>query len=368
MWGQLAAAGIGALGSMAAGGGQENIGPGDMIPKWAKNDWMRTGRNIKNLQDPTSYGGPWSAGLNPMLNQSWMGGMAFGQPGGYGANASNMAGLAGTQALGYGQGASQRYMNHMLWSGPQQYKYDQGTFNQVMGNLMPGMQGAYDAAMRDPIRQYSEQTIPGINQGAVASGQGFGTRPQNQSAIAARGLADRGADTASGLWMNAANQANQAGYGAGGMNLQSGQALQSNLLNNYGNYAQIGGQLLNQGYNMGAQNLQMQNTIGGQRQAYEQQLFDRERERWNEQQTLPWTAQGNRQALYTQLSNGAPNQGGVNTGFSNAVNGAQLGLGLYNMFQGGFGGGSQYPGGINPYQSTGVPGLNYMIPQGQRIG
>lgn len=326
-------------GGLLGGGGTENIGPGDMIPKWARQDWQRTGRNIRNLQDPTSYGGPWSAGLNPMLNQSWMGGMAFGQPGGAGANAANISGLAGAGMLGYGTGQGMDYMNQLRSQGPQQFKYDQGTFNQVMGNLTPGLQGAYDAAMRDPIRQYSEQTIPGINQGAVASGQGFGTRPQNQSAIAARGLADRGADTASGLWMNAANQANQAGYGAGGMNLQSGQALQQNLLGGYSNMANQGGQLLNQGYNMGAQNLQMQNTIGGQRQAYEQQLFDRQREQWNEQQNLPWTAQQNRQNLYAGLSGGT-NQGGTNTGFSNAVNGAQLGLGLYNMFSPMFGGGS----------------------------
>jgi len=327
----LVAAGGAILGGAFGGGGQENIGPGDMIPKWAKQDWMRTGQNISNLQDPQAYGGPWTAGLNPMLNQSWMGGMQFGQPGGAGANAADLSGFAGAGMLGYGAGQGMDYMNQLRQQGPQQYQYDQGTYNQVMGNLMPGLQGQFDAAMRDPTRQFNEQTLPGINMGSIGSGGQFGTKAFNQGAIASRGLQDRAADTASGLWANAANQANQAGYGAGGLNLQSGQNLQNNLLGGYNNMASMGGNLVNQGYNMGAQNLQMQNTIGGQRQAYEQSIIDNQRAQWDQQQQLPWTAQQNRQNLYSGLSGGT-NQGGTNTGFANTVNGAQTALGMWNMF------------------------------------
>jgi hypothetical protein len=362
-WGQVGAAGVGAVaGGLFGGGGQEHIGPGDMIPKWAKKDWMQAGGNIANLQDPTSYGGNWSAGVNPMLMKSWNQAGGFGGPNGIGGQAANTMMGSGNQALNFGLGGGMDYMSQLMGQGPSQFQYDQGTYNQVMNNLQPGLQGAYNAAMRDPTRQFEEQTLPGINMGAIGSGGQFGTKSFNQGAIAARGLQDRAADTASGLWQNAANQANQAAYGAGGLNLQSGQNLQNNLLSQFGNYAQLGSGMINQGYNMGRGNIDLLNQIGGQRQAYEQSVIDRNREQWNEQQNLPWQATQNRLNLYAGLSGGSQTPG-VNTGFANVTNGLQLGAGLYNMFNQGGGGGYGYTG-PGSYAQTPLVGPQSLAYQG----
>jgi hypothetical protein len=264
----------------------ENFGWGDQWSDAYRPKVTQNLNQISKLQPQQYYPGQTYAGMNPQMWNSVENMYNWGQPGGMGEGIARTNTTAGwLNTAGGLQGLD--YLNQLKTNGPQTYKYDQGTFNQVMGNLTPGLQGAFDASMRDPIRQYSEQIIPGINQGAAASGQAFGTRPQNQSAIAARGLADRSADTASALWTNAANEANRAGYGAGTQNLAAGINTQQDIIGGYNNYGQLGAQQLNQGYNMGTGNLGQAYTAGQVRQGYDQTMIDADKARFDFNQTAP---------------------------------------------------------------------------------
>lgn len=312
-------------------------------------------RNVRNLQSPSYYPGQLSAPMRQGLQQSLADTYGYGMPGGQGAGFVDAMGNLGR----IGNSAAWEQFGSLYDMGQQgdpRFSYDQGTYNQVMGNLTPGLQGAYDAAMRDPIRQYSEQQIPGINQGAAMSGQAFGTRPQNQSAIAARGLADRGADVASGLWMNAANQANQAGYGGGIANLGAGLQNRGQMLQGYQGLAGLG----LQGY-QGANNAALGNYgLGMQAGQYEQSLaqqgIDREIQGWLYNQQSPWTMgplqqMGSYQGTGFGQTTGTINQGAGNIATSLAgsylMGGGQLPSFSGFGSGGGGGGANTFAGGWN---------------------
>ena len=196
-----------------------------------------------------------------------------------------------------------------------------------MGNLMPGLQGSYDAAMRDPIRQFNEQTIPGINMGASGAGQAFGTRGANQTAIAARGLQDRAADTASQLWANAANQANAGAMAGGQMNLGSANKMVDTLTQGFQNYANMGLNANNQGYNMMSQNLGNKIDAGNMVQGINQAKVDEDVNRYNFNMQAPYDRLGQNLDMYNMFKlGGTPGRTGPST-LQNILNGAQAGAG-----------------------------------------
>jgi len=120
-------------------------------------------------------------------------------------------------------------------------------------------QGLVDAAMRDPYRNLTENTLPGINRGASGAGNMNSSRAGMADAIATRGYNDRQADVSSGIQNQLMNQslgeqqqqfsnmmgANQGlfqGYGAG-----------MNAMQNAGNWMTgAGGNF--RGYEQGAMN------------------------------------------------------------------------------------------------------------------
>ena len=326
-----------AAGAMALGGlagslmdSGENFGPGNQYP-----DWMlpQLRQNINQLDERRMnyYDRPTVANWNPQMWEANSAQRNFGQPGGQGFNNTFQMGLAGGAGLQAGVGGID-YLRGLQEQGPNQFNYDQGTFDTTMNNLMPGLQGSYDAAMRDPIRQFNEQTVPGINMGASGAGQAFGTRGSNATAIAARGLQDRAADTAAGLWANAANQANAGGMRGGELNLNSANDMVNTLSQGYQNYGQLGTNQMNQAYNMGVGNLNL-NAQGAQNlQNYQQSMIDADKARWdfNQQEKInqPQRAIDAMQALRL---GGTPGQSGPSTA-SNVWNGVQAGLGFYNAF------------------------------------
>jgi hypothetical protein len=70
----------------------------------------------------------------------------------------------------------------------------------------PTVQGQIDAANRDAARTYSEATLPGLNARASAGGNVNSARAGAAEAVAARGLADRTADTSAAIRSNAFDQ------------------------------------------------------------------------------------------------------------------------------------------------------------------
>ena len=360
VWGNVAAAGAGALGSFlgAKEGNQDNFGWGN---QWADdhNQAVKNAVNhYSNLPTQRYFGSSPVAPMNADRLRFLQEQAAFGSPTGQGGMNTYVQGLTGVSNLAAGRSGVD-FMRQRQQQGPNQFQgsqfgYDQGTFDQTMGNLMPGLQGAYDSAMRDPTRQFNEQTIPGIKMAAAGAGQQFGTAPQKQSAIAARGLADRGADTASALWMNAANQAqNSAMTGgvqnlgadltAGRENMEAAGRYDQMLINGYQNAGQLGTTQLNQAYNMGQGNNQMRQNTGNALQGYDQSLVDAEKARWDFAQQAPHVAAQNQIDMWNSIKlGGTPGPSGSSS-LATGVQGALAGLGVHNAFT------NSQSGGGNPY-------------------
>jgi hypothetical protein len=116
-------------------------------------------------------------------------------------------------------------------------------------------QGLVDAAMRDPYRNLTENTLPGINRGASGAGNMNSSRAGMADAIATRGYNDRQADVSSGIQNQLMNQslgeqqqqfsnmmgANQGlfqGYGAGMNAMQNAGNWMTGAGNNFRNQEQ----------------------------------------------------------------------------------------------------------------------------------
>lgn len=134
------------------------------------------------MLDAGPYTGPYYAGLDPLgqLGLLYQAGSAM----------DNM-------------GAAQNLINMGMGS----FGNYQDIYDQVSGDVMGGAnQYAIDnsqplvaAAMRDPYRQLTEQTLPGINTRASASGNVNSSRAAVADALANRAFDDRMADTTAGI-------------------------------------------------------------------------------------------------------------------------------------------------------------------------
>ena len=332
MWGQIAAAGIGALGG-ALSGNQENIGWGDTRPQWAV-PWMRDRMaDINNLPAPLYYEGQTVADLNPSIMEGLRGLNLYGKPGYGGERARQQSLTAAGRGLG-GLGQGMEFLKGYAAQGPNQFGYGQDVFNQTMGNLMPGLQGAYEAGTRDLFRNTGWNQLPGLNMGNVASGQQGGTK-QGQASALAQGMAgDRAADIGSNLWMNAANQAQSAAMASGLANLQSSNQFGQDIMRGFGNFAQIGLPFINQAYNIGLTNRQLPLQVGEYMRNFDQQNIDADVARWTYDQNRPWQTLGNKINLANSLIGQpvTPQQTGLDP-LSGAIQGLQAGLGIYGAGQ-----------------------------------
>ena len=323
----------GALGAFGSGGGEGKIHPDDSVPKHLLPDWRALTSSIMDLKAPSYYPNstiaPYSDQMQQALNRLYN----SGAPGHFGQQAQANSFYAGKNALS-GVNTGMNYMNRLNLFGPNQFNYDQGTFDQVYGNLMPGIGGAQDAATRDIYRQLGEQQLPGIRSAASGTGGGYGTKAFNEGAIATRGALDRAADVNAQFRMNALNQANQGGMRGGELNLGSANDLNRALIQGYTNMGNLGANLVNQGFNMNQANLGNAMQAADYRQNTLQQMQDEDVKRWNYQQQLPWSTTERRLSMMPGSQGAMPNPGtgGMDpwTGF---LNGAMGTLGLYNAYQ-----------------------------------
>ena len=340
--GMMISGGLGALGGLFGGQQQDNFGWGNQWADGMNQDVKGILGGFDQLGPMEYYPGQTWTPFNPMLKSGITGLNNQSSPGGSLYGTAQNTKKMGNRALKAGFGEGIGYLQKLKEQGPNTFQYDQGTFDTTMGNLMPGLQGSYDAAMRDPIRQFNEQTIPGINMGASGAGQAFGTRGANQTAIAARGLQDRGADTASQLWANAANQANAGAMAGGQMNLGSANEMVNTLTNGFQNYAGLGLNANNQGFNMQNQNTANRIDAGNMIQGHNEQKTAEDVARYNFNMMAPYEQYQNQLSNYNSVKlGGTPGTSGPST-LANILNGAQAGAGLYGAF-------SQYnPGQVAP--------------------
>jgi hypothetical protein len=176
----------------------------------------------------------------------------------------------------------------------------------------------------------------------------FGQEGALAQAQANRNITDMGV----GLWSNAAYGADRNAMGAGGQNLNSANALQGQLLSNYGNYAQLGSGMANNAYDMGKSNIGMGMAAGTFQDAYKQSQIDADMQKWSFEQQAPWDEVNNKLIMMkAQGLGGQPNNVNVNP-YAAGMQGALGGMGLYNAGknQGWWGGGSGGGGG-NPVGS-----------------
>ena len=368
-WGSIIAAGIGA-GAGLLGSNQEHIGPGDVMPNWIEGDWRQLGGQIAGLQQPKYYPGKSLAPFTPLQRQAMGGINQYSSPGGFGFQTQYEMNKVGDR----GRAAQQRglnFTNYLGKRGANKFAFPQTTFNAAFSNLMPGLQGSYDAATRDINRDLNWNQLPGINMANVAAG-GMGNTKALQGSALAQGMAqDRAADVGAGLYMNAANQALGLAGRAGLANQASANQLDSSRLGAYQGFAGLGLPYLDQSYNTGMQNLRNRLFVGDLQQGQQQRNIDANMNRWNFNQNIPM------QHLQNQLNmvmGTVPNSGqiGTTTGmspFQGAVQGLQAGMGLYGMGQeNGWWGSSLNPvtpppGNYNPqnYQNiyNPTPGVNW---------
>lgn len=225
---------------------------------------------------------------------------------GAGPNAANGAINAGNGQIAAGQAglananAGLTDFQNKDWTG--QHIADAG---QYANN--PFVQGMIDSSMRDAQRSFSEDTMRGINQNAAATGNMNSTRAGVSAGIAQRGLADKTADVSSAM--------RGAAWNTG---LQASQADQQSLLSSImgqGNLAQ--GQMstglgaLGQASDMQKNNLDQSVLASSMLDQYGQNAIDNGLQKFQYQQSAPWSNLAN----YWNVV-GDKSWGGTTTGMS----------------------------------------------------
>ena len=317
-WGTAIGAGLGGIGGlMNSGSNNEHIGSDELYPDWYKGNIQGLMNNIPQLQTPEYYQGQLVADQSQNTQNSLAGMGNFGQPGGAGYDAMNNVMGAGNQALGaIGQGMD--FQQNLANRGPNQFQYDQGTYDQSFNNLSGGLQNAFDLNSQQIQQNFDWNMLPGLNMAGALGGQNGATKQYQQGALG-QGLADiNKRQFGSDLYMNAANQSNQMGYNAGSQNLGSANAFDNNMMSQYGQMGQLGANLTGQGYDMGVGNLGLQNQAGRQQDTYAQDLINADQNKWNFEQNAPWLDQEARQGLTQSWHDGNAFQYG-NSPFQNAL-------------------------------------------------
>lgn len=320
MWGQIGAAAGGALaGALGGGGGSETIHAMDSIPRALREPWLDLAGGVFDLQTPEYFQGQLIADQNPWLQAALQG------MGNYDPSSAAALTEAGMGLLPQLQQGAQ--MMNQFAMDPSAFRFDQGTYDQVYGNLMGGTQGVFDAGAGQINQNFNWNQMPGLNMaGAMAGGSGS-TKLGQQNALTDSLRRQEVSQFGSGLFQNAANMATRAGMDAGTQNL----GFQQNLLDQFQQYGALGAGLIGQGFDMDRGILDMGMNAGQFQLGYDQSLIDAEMDRWNFEQMAPWTA------LQTQLGM-LPGPGGFSPGtpgmspWEGALQGAQAGLGLWDAF------------------------------------
>lgn len=311
---------------------ENHVGTDELYPDWMQGDVRNLGENIANLQTPEYFPGAQVANLNPAMIHNLNRMYDFGQQGGVGHGMVNTlmgGGTLGAQAMGKGI----NYLDQMNQRGPNEFQYDQGLYDQTMANQMGGYQGMFDHGAQQLQQGFDWNQLPGLQmQNAMTGGGGntkFGQAGALGQAMTNQNIAGFGAD----LWGQANQMANQNAFGAGAQNLSSANLFDQSMANQYGNYAQLGGNQLGQAYDMATGNIGLGLEAGKMRRGYNQDLLNAQKAKWDYNQQAPWIDQMQRQNLTQSWINPGAIQYG-NSPFQNILNVGQAATGLYSGGQG----------------------------------
>ena len=179
-------------------------------------------------------------------------------------------------------------------------------------------------------RNLSENLLPQIAGGAVASGQMGGSRQGIAEGLAMRGTQEALANANAGMMLDA--------YG-------KGLGAQSNAL-----------QMAPQTMGMGLQPMDIMSGVGAYNTGIDTQALDSDMQRWNYNQNLPWDTLGKYSSIVSGNNQWGQNQtseGGGSSPLAGALGGAATGLGAASYLSGA---GSGLFGGTPTLAGLGGPG------------
>lgn len=231
---------------------------------------------ISSLLSQGPYQGAYAAPINPYQQT----GIDVGASAALGAG-----GLAGT-LQGYGAGlapgltsAYNYYQGALGGPSADPWLRNTGQYMNLAGQFAtnPYMDQAITAALRDPYRELTERTLPGIRTASNLAGGAGGSQEAVMAALAGRGYQDRAADIAAQMRLSGLN----TGYGIANQAATGDRLLAQNAANNLASLGGTGLGLLGQGYDItqqGAQDrlnwgTQLQNLQNQQLQAGMQQYY-----------------------------------------------------------------------------------------------
>lgn len=202
VWGQIAGAVIGGVMANKAAKNQSNamnaatqanMAGFNMSKPFLKYGYNQNKDAYNTALDMGAYQGDTYANMNPMQNTAYDGMYGFGQ------NQADM----GQGLMNTGSQFGQNYQN----------LYNQAQTD-MLGNAMQyatdNQEPLLTAAMRDPYRNLTENTLTGIDQSASATGNANSSRAGVAEAVANRAFDDRMADTATNIQQNLINQSMDA--------------------------------------------------------------------------------------------------------------------------------------------------------------
>ena len=242
-----------------------------------------------------AYGGNYNAAINPMLQNN------LNQMGTTGNSLYNQAFQPGMDMMGRGMGGYESQLQALQNRGPNQFNFDQGTYNQMMDNSMPGLRSAVDA--QGKMSSMALQSNLGQLTSAAGGAGSLGGNPlsklgQGGAALQAQ-TALNNQNFAAGLYNNANQQATNAGMQAGGANMNALNRNDSQVLGGYGNMANMGKGLAG----MGLKGLGMGLQAGQIQQGLDQFGVDSARQQFMDTQSIPMQDAMSRAKLSGDLGN-----------------------------------------------------------------
>jgi len=303
-----------------------------------------------------AYGGQYVADMNPMLSDALA--AMFNNPQGQ-QYAEQMSGQYGSDLANLGLEQYMDQLTQMRGQGPLQFQYDQGTFDQIMNNAMPGLESAVDMNGRLTTRQLGSD----LAQLRAAGGLGGNTKVGQGSALATA-LAQENADKfVTNAYNSAFGAANQGGMAGGQANMAGQDAYNRNMLGAGMNLAGMGFGNMAAGNAQNAANIAMMGQAGNAQQLYNQAALDGDRQQFMDAQNIPYQDTINRLNIMSNVGAqfGTQNQTQRNSPstFSSLANLASLGMGMA-----GFAGGA---GMLGPGMMQAMNPMGYAMQSGMAV-
>ena len=188
---------------MGGGGGQEQQSTTVDTPWSGQQPYLKDAFkeaqgvfDANKLKNNPGYTGDFVAGARPEQTASFQSALDFTNGQGKAANGLGLGVSAGSAGAGLA-GTTGAMGGLFDYAGSDATGSTIANAGRYMNNDL--INGQIDAALRDPTRQLTEETLPGVNSHAAATGNTNSSRTGVAEGVARRGYEDRAADTAAAI-------------------------------------------------------------------------------------------------------------------------------------------------------------------------